>query len=478
MSLAEPLYTAGDVRPEPSSAALAALTKVDRQIPVWPGHTHDLTRAEALVVSSPPFQRLWRLRQMGQAFHAFPGAENTRASHSLGVAYWSSVYLSALAASDDPATPRRLAAVESGLGDLSMELVVRLFGLLHDIDLLPLGHTLRYQGAWFKEPPGRPRLRSQVEAIKRSAREHGLLELDPPLRAMALDLFERHLEAAADSPFASEIANCGLGADLFDFALRDSHAIGRLAPAEVEMLARLRLVGPKTAPRLALALGEGAAAEAGVRFAEALYRTRLEVFTTSVFHPRKLAADALLDKLLRRIADADALRCQEVLLALGDDAFIERLGRIEAALPPVRGRRLLSDQLGEGNLPCLAYHGTDLERFSRRPDAAAALALDPAWRSRSEAELASGLEIDPADVIVAVDPPTMQAKPANARLLTADGAVFPLSEAAARGFPTTVDDLTAGYGAAWGLRVYLAAHRIARVAEVARAAEALFGPGG
>ncbi len=92
--------------------------------------------------------------------------------------------------------------------------------------------------------------------------------------------------------------------------------------------------------------------------------------------------------------------------------------------------------------------------------------------------MASGLEIDPADVIVAVAPPTMQAKPANARLLSADGAVFPLSEAATRGFRTTVDDLTAGYGASWGLRVYLAADRVARLEDIARAAEAVFGPGG
>jgi HD superfamily phosphohydrolase len=477
MNPGEPSSTARGARDEQFSAALATLIETDREMAVWPGHIHRLTRAEALVVSAPPFQRLWRLRQMGQAFHAFPGAENTRASHSLGVAYWSSVYVSALASTEDPATRRRLAAVRNGLGVLSLELVVRLFGLLHDIDLLPLGHTLRYQGAWFQEPPGRPRLRSQVEAIKQSARGHGLLELDPPVRALALNLFERHLDAASGSPFASELANCGLGADLFDFALRDSQAIGQRAPERSDMLDRLRLVGPDGAPRLALALGEGASAEVGVRFAEDLYRARLDVFTASVFHPRKLAADALLDKLLRRIADAGAEPCQADLLALGDDAFLERLGRIEAALPLEHDGRRLSEQLGSGALPCVAYHSADIARFSRRPDAVTALALDPTWRDRIEIELASGLKVDPADVIVAVATTTMQAKSANARLLAADGAVFCLSEASARGFRTEVEDLTAGYVASWGLRVYVAADRIAEVENVARAAEAAFGPG-
>ena len=116
-----------------------SLERVVRTINVWADCSYPLLRAEGAVIASPPFQRLRRLRQMGLAFHAWANAENTRASHSLGVAYWSSQYLAALRRVPDATTQAGLAWADASVDGLSFGVVLRLFALLHDIDLLPLG---------------------------------------------------------------------------------------------------------------------------------------------------------------------------------------------------------------------------------------------------------------------------------------------------------------------------------------------------
>ena len=107
---------------------------------------------------------------MGLAFHAWPGAENTRASHSIGVSFWAAAYLAALDRSADAGTQAVLASARAALAPLSLDLVLRLFALQHDIDLLPLGHTLRYQSGAFAEDEGHPRLAACVAAIQAEAR--------------------------------------------------------------------------------------------------------------------------------------------------------------------------------------------------------------------------------------------------------------------------------------------------------------------
>ncbi|MDP1805896.1 MAG: hypothetical protein Q8K72_12060, partial [Acidimicrobiales bacterium] len=282
--------------------AAASLGAPGRTIDVWAGCAHTLTRAEEAFIAAPPFQRLRRLRQMGLAFHAWPNAENTRASHSLGVAYWSTRYLDALRRSPDPATRAGLTAAAGELDGLSFDLVLRLFGLLHDIDLLPLGHTLRYQSGLFTEPAGRPRLWECVDAIKAAAGD--------------LPGFDRHLDAAAGiladegaahARLPVELVNSGLGADLVDFALRDSFAITRPQAFPAGLDEGLRLVETEEGWGLALDVTDPATASSRVALADDLYLARFEVFAASVFHPVKLAADAMLDLALRRLG-ADALR--------------------------------------------------------------------------------------------------------------------------------------------------------------------------
>jgi hypothetical protein len=471
-------------------AAVSAMLAVAGTLDVWPGCRHPVTRGEAALVASPPFQRLRRLRQMGLAFHAWPNAENTRASHSLGVSYWATACLAALERCTDASTRSLLASARSSFDPLSLELVLRFFALLHDIDLLPLGHTLRYQSGAFTEGRGRPRLAACVAAIKASAREHAFADATSGEdRARWLAAFDAHLDAAADAlsgrvhgpgRLLNELVNSGLGADLVDFALRDSVAVNREQQRHDAILQHLRLVEAPTGPRLALDVGEPAAAPERVAAADDLYRARFEIFAASVFHPTKLAADAMLDFVLRRLgAPACAALLPEArLLAMGDDELIDTL--VEADGAAAHGDRgvPVGRWLRQGHLHEEAWRTEDLAAFRAREGSAEALALAPAWRTAAEQRLAERLPwAARGDLIVAVSDPAMQVKPANA-LFRAGPDVFTLAEAGRRGYAIAASRIAGQYTRLWSLRVYLSARSVGRREAVRAVARELFGTGG
>ncbi|HET7487024.1 MAG TPA: hypothetical protein VFJ85_03790 [Acidimicrobiales bacterium] len=463
-----------------NTAATVAMEEPVGTLEVWAGRTHTVTRAEAVVLASPPFQRLRRLRQMGLAFHAWPNAENTRASHSLGVAHWASAYLDALRHNGDGTTQALLAGAAEQLEGLSQDVVLRLFGLLHDIDLLPLGHTLRYQSGLFPEPGERSRLAACVASIRAHARAHAFGEAAAEAeRAEWLDAFDRHLDAALAANttphgrLTAELVNSGLGADLLDFAVRDSFAIGRPQRLHDDLPAGLRLVPTEQGAGLALSLSEGA-----VAVADDLYRARFEVFAASVFHPVKLAADAMLDLAVRRLGPAmcDSLLPEHRLVAIGDDELLDTVTDVEAAMAARLGGEPVTPALRAGRLHDEVWRTEDRAAFHRRPDAGRAVGLDPAWRDEAEAALLRAIPwAGPGEVIVAVSPAAMQAKPANARFVAADGDVFTLAEAAGRGHLNQAAETAARYDTLWSLRVYLAPLGRSRAGEVAKAAAELFG---
>ena len=105
-------------------------------------------------------------------------------SHSLGTEYWALRLLQSLrsnACAEDvgdglaPSGNRlRLEQMDTILGkDLSLELLIRLFALTHDMTLLPLSHTLQYQLGFFRSPDAEARragrcldeIRDQIEEI-------------------------------------------------------------------------------------------------------------------------------------------------------------------------------------------------------------------------------------------------------------------------------------------------------------------------
>jgi HD superfamily phosphohydrolase len=426
---------------------------------------------------------------MGLAFHAWPNAENTRASHSLGVAYWATGYLAALSRASDPPTERILGRVRAELNGLSLDLVVRLVALLHDIDLLPLGHTLRYQSGAFAEAEGRPRLAACLAAIKASAPDGAFTDASSDAeRGRWRSALGAHLDAAASAlaggpsevaRLVNELVNSGLGADLLDFALRDSAAIIRRQRRHDALSDHLRLVETADGPRLALDLGDGDEAAGRVAAADDLFRARFEIFAASIHHPTKLAADAMLDLLLRRLGPA---RCRSLLpeariLAMGDDELVDALAQADDEVARAECAAPVGRWLRNGLLHQEVWRSEDLVAFRTRPDAGEALSLDPAWRFAAERRLRERLPWSAdGDVIVAISPPAMHVKPADARF-RAKTEVFSLAEAGDRGYRVEAPEVLRGYSRLWSLRVCLSARSLGRRDAVRAAAGDLFAAG-
>lgn len=95
-----------------------------------PVHGHiDLNPAALLIISTPEFQRLNDLSQMGTAKRVFPGAHHTRFEHSIGVAHLAGRLI------------RHLQTSQPSLGITSEEILcVELAGLCHDLGHGPFSH--------------------------------------------------------------------------------------------------------------------------------------------------------------------------------------------------------------------------------------------------------------------------------------------------------------------------------------------------
>jgi HD superfamily phosphohydrolase len=84
------------------------------------------------LISCPPFQKLGRIKQLGPAYHVYPGAVHTRLNHSLGVFHLSRKLLLALLGHDE----------FSGVG-LEGARAFLAAALLHDLGHFPFAHSLK-----------------------------------------------------------------------------------------------------------------------------------------------------------------------------------------------------------------------------------------------------------------------------------------------------------------------------------------------
>jgi len=88
---------------------------------------------EKAIIDTPSFQRLRRLKQLASAQYVYPGATHTRFSHSIGVMHLSGLFATHLLEAHHDKIP------EDSL--LHFYLLMRLWGLTHDLGHGPFSHT-------------------------------------------------------------------------------------------------------------------------------------------------------------------------------------------------------------------------------------------------------------------------------------------------------------------------------------------------
>lgn len=231
-------------------------------------------------------QRLRRIRSLGAASLAFPGAEHSRFAHAIGSAHVMKRYLQRVArlSSDIPQRER----IEPD--DARVALAA---ALLHDLGHGPYSHTFEavVPGALAHEDwTSRILLDrgSEVNAVLRS--------IDPTMPAKVERLIHGehpigHLARAVSGTF--DVDRC-------DYLLRDSHMTGvRYGLLDLDwLLGSLRLDHAHGASAVTLTVD----GEKGLTAVEGFFLARLYMYRQVYLHKAVRAAEAVLRSLFRRLA--------------------------------------------------------------------------------------------------------------------------------------------------------------------------------
>lgn len=167
------------------------------------------------LLDTPEMQRLRGVRQLGSAFHVYPGAQHTRFEHSLGTYHLADRLLEQIRRNHarDRASCRDVT--------LAQARVIRAVALLHDITHIPHGHAIEDQDGLFARHDKPALLRRAVTggAVGKVLKKRRLLE---PVAAHLAEAGAKGSKA----PFLSLVANGPVGADMLDYLRRDAYFTG------------------------------------------------------------------------------------------------------------------------------------------------------------------------------------------------------------------------------------------------------------
>src|SRR5262245_46145845 len=234
------------------------------------------------------FQRLRRIRQLGALFLTFHGAEHTRFTHSVGVAFMAKRIFDSLRAASQ--IPRKGRALER------TRLVAIAAALLHDVGHGPFSHL-------YEKVFNDRKHEEWTRLIIRHARgEAGRLLRRAGLVEEILAVYDRTYRPS----YVSDIVSSQLDADRLDYLLRDSFMTG-VAYGNYDLewiLTNLRLArrgregGPKADLRLAIN------GTKGYHAAEQFVIGRYLMYQQVYYHKTSRAAEQMIRTALQRLVDA------------------------------------------------------------------------------------------------------------------------------------------------------------------------------
>lgn len=233
-------------------------------------------------------QRLRRIRQLGLASYAYPGADHTRFAHAIGAAFVMTRFIRRLQEIHDALPFWQRLTTERARDAVAA-------ALLHDVGHGPFSHL-------FEEAlPGGPAHEAWTSRIvlDPSTEVHAVLaESDPGLPARVNELVHgRHRIT-----YLARTVSGTFDVDRCDYLLRDAHASGvEYGSFDLDWLLRsLRLGVPEStneAPGLAV---DGAK---GLPAIESFILARLFMFQQVYFHKTSRASEWMLSRLLERVTE-------------------------------------------------------------------------------------------------------------------------------------------------------------------------------
>lgn len=232
-------------------------------------------------------QRLRRIRALGHASLAFPGAEHSRFAHAVGSAHVMKRYLDRVRrlASDIPKSDRI---------DDDMAKVALAAALLHDVGHGPFSHTFE---AVLPEAKAHEEWTSAIVLDPDSQVHQVLREIDPQVPA----LVEGLVHGRSPIPHLARAVSGTFDVDRCDYLLRDSYMTGvRYGILDLDwLLAALRLYLPPGGSAATLAVD----GEKGLTAVEGFFLNRLYMYRQVYLHKAVRAADAVSRALFRRLRD-------------------------------------------------------------------------------------------------------------------------------------------------------------------------------
>ncbi|MCC6671944.1 MAG: HD domain-containing protein [Planctomycetes bacterium] len=273
----------------------------------------ELTREEVRIVDTPEFQRLRGIKQLGFAYLVYPGATHTRFEHSIGVAHVLDRLVAAVnrRAAADPAC-RAVADDERRL--------LRMAALLHDVTHIPFGHNIEDQTGLLPRHDRPERFAAVLD--------HG--ELGVVLRQLGVQdalLSILGEDRGAVAPYLRQALADTIDADLLDYLRRDAHYTGLELRYDSRVLDYFRI---DAASRRIFVdcekngmLREDILSEL-LRVLEIRYHFSERVY----YHHAKIAAGALLSRMVEMALRAGALRAEDLQWST-DQSLIDRLGALD-----------------------------------------------------------------------------------------------------------------------------------------------------
>jgi HD superfamily phosphohydrolase len=247
----------------------------------------DLEGVVVSLLDAREVQRLRRIRALGPAALAFPGAEHSRFAHAVGSAYVMKRYLDRVRqlGADIPAPDR----IDDDTARMALAAAV-----LHDLGHGPYSHTF--------------------ETLRPAARNHedwtSMILLDPDtevhgiLREVDTDLprqVERLIHGESSIPHLARAVSGTFDVDRCDYLMRDSHMTGvRYGLVDLDwLLASLRLFRPQGASHAELAVD----GEKGLTAVEGFFLGRLHMYRQVYLHKAVRAAEVVIQTLFRRLCE-------------------------------------------------------------------------------------------------------------------------------------------------------------------------------